>query len=405
MLALAMCAASAAPPGRQSDEEEPQWGSYGGDPGGNRHSPLTQINREQRRAAEDRVDLSHRRARRRLRARRQAHVRGDADPRARLAVPQHADEHRDRARPGHRRRNAGATTRGSIARRALLGSDFARRVVVDRRDRRSRRAPCAHRILMGTLDARLIALDGRTGRPCRDFGNGGTVDLAAGVRDGHERGNYLVTSPPAIYRDIVIVGSAIGDNRAVELRARHRARIRRAQRQAAVVVGSDSDDRRGSDAARLDSRSRRSAPAPRTHGRSCRSTPAAAWCSCPPARRARTSSAASAPATTAYANSLVALHAETGAARLASPARASRPVGLRRAGAADADRHRARRQIDPGRCPGDEDRHAVRLRPRDRRAGVRGRRAARAAVGRRRRSRARRRNRFPRRRRSCRTRR
>ena len=41
-----MCAASAAPPGRQSDDDESQWGSYGGDPGGNRHSPLTQINRE-----------------------------------------------------------------------------------------------------------------------------------------------------------------------------------------------------------------------------------------------------------------------------------------------------------------------------------------------------------------------
>src|SRR6186713_2991962 len=44
MLGLAMFAAAAAPPGRQSDDE-PQWGSYGGDPGGNRHSPLTQITR------------------------------------------------------------------------------------------------------------------------------------------------------------------------------------------------------------------------------------------------------------------------------------------------------------------------------------------------------------------------
>ena len=49
----------------------------------------------------------------------------------------------------------------------------------------------------------------------------------------------------------------------------------------------------------------------------------------------------------AYANSLVALRADTGAARLASAARASRFVGLRRRGAADARRHRARRQIDP----------------------------------------------------------
>ena len=46
ILGLAMFAASAAPPGRQSDDDEATWGSYGGDPGGNRHSPLTQITRQ-----------------------------------------------------------------------------------------------------------------------------------------------------------------------------------------------------------------------------------------------------------------------------------------------------------------------------------------------------------------------
>src|SRR5688500_14111342 len=46
LVGLAICAASAAPPGRQADDEEPQWGWYGGDPGGTRHSPSTQINRD-----------------------------------------------------------------------------------------------------------------------------------------------------------------------------------------------------------------------------------------------------------------------------------------------------------------------------------------------------------------------
>jgi len=75
---------------------------------------------------------------------------------------------------------------------------------------------CRHRIFVGTLDARLIAMDGRTGERCRDFGTGGRVDLGSGVRLT-DRGDYLVTSPPAIYRELVIVGSAIGDNRAVEV--------------------------------------------------------------------------------------------------------------------------------------------------------------------------------------------
>jgi quinoprotein glucose dehydrogenase len=77
-------------------------------------------------------------------------------------------------------------------------------------------AECAHRIFIGTLDARLIALDGRVGRPCTQFGGSGAIDLTQGVRF-RGPGEYHVTSPPAIYRDLVIVGSAIGDNSAVEL--------------------------------------------------------------------------------------------------------------------------------------------------------------------------------------------
>ena len=77
-------------------------------------------------------------------------------------------------------------------------------------------APCAHRIFVGTLDGRLIALDGSTGRPCADFGDNGTVDLTVDVRLT-DPGQYTITSPPAIAGDLVITGSAIGDNRAVDL--------------------------------------------------------------------------------------------------------------------------------------------------------------------------------------------
>ena len=42
---LGVANALAAPPGRQAPEEEPQWGFYGGDAGGSRHSMLTQIDR------------------------------------------------------------------------------------------------------------------------------------------------------------------------------------------------------------------------------------------------------------------------------------------------------------------------------------------------------------------------
>jgi quinoprotein glucose dehydrogenase len=73
---------------------------------------------------------------------------------------------------------------------------------------------CSLRIFIGTLDARLIALDGATGKPCSDFGTNGEIDLTNEVRL-RDPGDYQVTSAPAIYKDLVITGSSIGDNRAV----------------------------------------------------------------------------------------------------------------------------------------------------------------------------------------------
>jgi quinoprotein glucose dehydrogenase len=66
-------------------------------------------------------------------------------------------------------------------------------------------------IFVGTIDARLMALDATTGRPHRGFGRRGTVNLAAGMKL-RSPGDYQITSPPAVVRDVVIVGSSIGDN-------------------------------------------------------------------------------------------------------------------------------------------------------------------------------------------------
>ncbi len=74
---------------------------------------------------------------------------------------------------------------------------------------------CRRRIFIATIDARLIALDAAGGQPCADFGNQGQIDLKNGVANIDKlkyRGEYEETSPPAIIDDLVIVGSAIGDN-------------------------------------------------------------------------------------------------------------------------------------------------------------------------------------------------
>jgi len=63
------------------------------------------------------------------------------------------------------------------------------------------------RVLIGTPDGRLISLDAGNGRPDRAFGQGGIVDLKAGVT----KLSYGVTSAPAIFEDLVILGVAVGE--------------------------------------------------------------------------------------------------------------------------------------------------------------------------------------------------
>lgn len=78
-------------------------------------------------------------------------------------------------------------------------------------------AACRQRIFVGTLDARMIALDGKTGRPCADFGEGGEVHLDRDVRmPERDWANYTITSPPVVVGDVLVTGSAIGDNNEVE---------------------------------------------------------------------------------------------------------------------------------------------------------------------------------------------
>ena len=72
-------------------------------------------------------------------------------------------------------------------------------------------APCRRRIVAASLDAELVALDAATGQRCAEFGAGGAVDLAAGIENA-TRGHYAVTSPPAVIGDLLVVGSAVGDN-------------------------------------------------------------------------------------------------------------------------------------------------------------------------------------------------
>ena len=72
-------------------------------------------------------------------------------------------------------------------------------------------APCRRRIFAATVESRLFAIDAATGKLCPAFGHGGEVSLKEGI--GEERPwSYTISSPPTVAGDVVVVGSAIGDN-------------------------------------------------------------------------------------------------------------------------------------------------------------------------------------------------
>jgi quinoprotein glucose dehydrogenase len=58
---------------------------------------------------------------------------------------------------------------------------------------------------------KLVALDARTGNPVPGFGSNGIVDLTAALIWPVRQDQYTNTSPPVVYKDIVILGNGVGD--------------------------------------------------------------------------------------------------------------------------------------------------------------------------------------------------
>ncbi|MFW0755761.1 glucose/quinate/shikimate family membrane-bound PQQ-dependent dehydrogenase [Pseudomonas sp. H11T01] len=70
---------------------------------------------------------------------------------------------------------------------------------------------CPRRIFLPTADTRLIALNADTGKMCEDFGDKGQVDLRANIGT-FAPGGYYSTSPPAVTRNLVVIGGHVTDN-------------------------------------------------------------------------------------------------------------------------------------------------------------------------------------------------
>ena len=92
--------------------------------------------------------------------------------------------------------------------RGLNYGDYANRGVVAAGDR----------VYAGTSDARLACLMRADGRPCDGFGVNGQIRLDQGLRRPPKwKGEWTLSSPPVVYRDVVIVGSSIADNSRLDM--------------------------------------------------------------------------------------------------------------------------------------------------------------------------------------------
>lgn len=91
------------------------------------------------------------------------------------------------------------------------GTGFVHRGVAAWRDPAAgRNGPAGLRIFINSR-YRLIALDAATGHPIDSFGSHGVVDLSRGLIWEINKKHYTNTSPPIVYKDLVILGNGVGD--------------------------------------------------------------------------------------------------------------------------------------------------------------------------------------------------
>jgi len=186
------------------------WPTFGNDPGGQRYAPLTQIN------ADNVTKLARAWT---------YHMKpaGAAPPSAESGPP---------ARGPRRRSNPESQAVPLVVNGVMYLTTAYRRVValepetgkclweyeIRRGEAATRgleywagdaqsRPPIGPRLFFGTSNGELIALDAKTGQPATSFGEGGVVDMKVGVMNGYDQVPYGLSSPPIMFKSLVITGA------------------------------------------------------------------------------------------------------------------------------------------------------------------------------------------------------
>lgn len=185
---------------------EPEWRHYGGDAGSNRYSPLDQINRSN--AQELRVAWTY-------------HT-GDTRPPTRR-FPRTTMECTPIVAGGVI--YVTSPLLKVIALEAATGREIWRFDPFANGDYENPDAESVHGVNRGvaywengrdksilcTASSNLICLDARTGKPRPDFGHKGYVDLTQGLGRDISGLLYDVTTPGVVYKNLIILGSEVGE--------------------------------------------------------------------------------------------------------------------------------------------------------------------------------------------------
>jgi quinate dehydrogenase (quinone) len=211
-----------------SAEAASDWRFYGGDPGGARHAPAEQINRDN--LGQLRVAWTFRTGEATRVYAEDQNTPMQAGDALYVCTPtsvviavdpdtgQEKWRHDPKARPHtwNRCRGVGYWD-GSQPRVALGGQTQAAALKVSAPGPAAAAPPgsiCRRRVISATINAQLFALDAETGQPCPEFGRNGLVNLAEGMGE-LPAGYYFQTSTPTVVGDLVIIGGFVMDNKRV----------------------------------------------------------------------------------------------------------------------------------------------------------------------------------------------
>ena len=70
-------------------------------------------------------------------------------------------------------------------------------------------------VFFGTSSGKLIALNAKTGKPVPGFGNEGIVDMKPGALNGLANSSFGLSSPPIVYKNVVITGAHVQEGPSV----------------------------------------------------------------------------------------------------------------------------------------------------------------------------------------------